>query len=188
MQKLTTKLKNVPVDAPQVHCSTNTGLNRVERPRGQCSSKKNERASNNLEVDLPSTKTTFGYITNIIRNELGLAKTHYNDAFIIAGRTDQSRSNPTTVKQKCKNNRVLQLSRNGYASAIRKQRYSIQPGDLVSFVGNNRKYAIKGVHSYGTRVKVWDKEEVLDFKMNKIVKCCHQKTLMWIIERDSSHP
>jgi len=143
---------------------------------------------NKFKEDLPGIKTTFGYITNIIRNELDLEKTHYNDAFVIAGGKNQNKVVPIKIKQKRKNNRVLQLNRKGYASSVRTQKYSIQPGDLASFVGNSRKYVVKGVHSYGTRVKVWDKEEILDFKMSKIIKCYHQKTLMWVNERDSSHP
>jgi len=66
MQKLTTKLKNVPVDAPQVLCSTRLGLNRDQSLSDQCSSeknnssKKNEQTNNNLEVDLPVRENRLG--------------------------------------------------------------------------------------------------------------------------------
>ena len=135
---------------------------------------------NRFQQDLPGIKTTFGYITNLVRNSLGLEKTHYNDAFVIAGGTDQDRVEPVVVKQSRRNNRCLQKNRNGYAPSIRKQRYSIRPGDLVKFVSSNKIYVVKGIHSYGKYVRVWDKEKILDFKTDKIVKCYHQKTLKWI--------
>ena len=107
MQKLTTKLKNVPTDASLVCISTRLVLNRGESPS-------------------------------------------------------------------------VQKNRNGYAPSIRKQRYSTKPGDLVRFIGSNKIFVVKGMHSYGKYVRVCDKEKILNFKTDKIIKCYHQKTLKWI--------
>ena len=38
-----------------------------------------------------NVKTTFGYITNFYRKQLGLEKSHVNDAFVIASFTDAKR-------------------------------------------------------------------------------------------------
>jgi hypothetical protein len=129
--------------------------------------------------DLPLIKITFGYITNIVRNALKLDKTHYNDAFVIAEGLKQLRASPITIKQKHKNNRALQKNRNGYKPFIRRQRYTLQPGDIVKIINSNKRYTVKGVHSYGNRVKVCDNEKVLDFKTGQIAECYNQKTLMW---------
>jgi hypothetical protein len=51
---------------------------------------------------------TYGYITKSKRIELGLEKTHYNDAFIIANGSSQTRSTPITYKQVRRNNRELE--------------------------------------------------------------------------------
>jgi hypothetical protein len=51
---------------------------------------------------------TYGYITKSKRIELGLEKTHYNDAFIIANGNLQERIEPITYKQVRRNNRELE--------------------------------------------------------------------------------
>ncbi len=51
---------------------------------------------------------TYGYITKGKRIQLELAKTHYHDAFIIAGGTTQHRSEPMFFEQNRRNNRSLQ--------------------------------------------------------------------------------
>ena len=51
---------------------------------------------------------TYGYITKTKRLELGLPKSHYHDAFIIAGGTTQPRAKPLFMEQIRRNNRVLQ--------------------------------------------------------------------------------
>jgi hypothetical protein len=48
MQKLSVKLKNVPMVIPQVHCSTNSGLNKEET----LSVQDKVLADNNLDADL----------------------------------------------------------------------------------------------------------------------------------------
>ena len=94
---------------------------------------------------------TFGHITKRQRLNLGLDKTHYNDAFVIAGGTTQVRSKVLSVKQIRRNNRCLQCNRKGFKPSIRKQRYNIQPNDLVKFDGEE--YISRGVMSYGKYVK-----------------------------------
>jgi hypothetical protein len=51
---------------------------------------------------------TFGYITKVNRSELGLDKSHHNDAFVIAGGTTQSRTTPLMLEQTRRNNRALE--------------------------------------------------------------------------------
>ena len=48
-QKLSAKLKNAPVDAPQVPCSVSSGLNREET----LSVQSKVLTDNNLDVDIP---------------------------------------------------------------------------------------------------------------------------------------
>ena len=98
-------------------------------------------------VDVPDLKVSYGYITFVNRIALDLEKTHYNDAFVIAGGSDQQRIEPVEIIQKHKNNRVLQLNRKGFAPSIRRKRYAIQPKDLV-WINGERK-VVSGVHSYG---------------------------------------
>ena len=102
-----------------------------------------------FKKDIPNMKETFGYITKQIRLKLGLAKTHYNDAFCIAGGNEQKRILPIELKQKHRNNRAIQLNRKGFKPSIRKQRYKIQPGDLVKV--NKKWYITKGMASKGTQ-------------------------------------
>ena len=79
------------------------------------------------------------------------------DAFVIAGGGDQQRIEPVEIIQKHKNNRVLQLNRKGFAPSIRKQRYAIQPKDLVWIEGERK--VTGGVHQLGRRVIV-DKKSI----------------------------
>jgi len=53
-------------------------------------------------------KPTYGYITKALRRELGIEKTHANDAFVIAGGTTQTRSTEYNVQQNRRNNRSLE--------------------------------------------------------------------------------
>lgn len=116
--------------------------------------------------DLPDFKETFGYITFIKRNELGLEKTHFNDAFVIANGTNQERITPIIIRQKRRNNRALQMNRRGFKPSIRKQRYKIQPKDLVWIDG--KKNVSLGTHNNGTRVIV--EENKKSYSIKKIEK------------------
>lgn len=53
-------------------------------------------------------QTTFGYITKGKRRGLGLEKSHANDAFVIAGGTDQARCRSYSAVQRRRNNRSLE--------------------------------------------------------------------------------
>lgn len=100
--------------------------------------------------EICETEVTFGYITKIERNKLGLKKNHHTDAFVIAGGKEQSKILPFNIFQKRRNNRCLQLNRKGFKPSIRKQRYKIQPNDLVWI--NGKQYITKGCHCKGKRL------------------------------------
>jgi hypothetical protein len=97
-----------------------------------------------------AAEDTYGYVTKCQRKKLGLEKSHTNDAFVIAGGTNQERCRSYEVIQVGRNNRSLQLNRKGFKRSIRRQRYELQPHDLLRFEGST--YKVKGVHCYGTRV------------------------------------
>ena len=106
--------------------------------------------ANKFKKDFPKAKLTYGYITAVNRKILGLSKTHYNDAFVIAGGQNQERCETIVIRQKHRNNRVLQLNRKGFAPSIRKQRYKIQPKDLIWI--NGEKLVVSGTHNKGKNV------------------------------------
>lgn len=122
----------------------------------------------NKIIEKSNASATFGYITKSKRIEIGLEKNHNNDAFIIAGGENQARSNIFNIIQKRRNNRCLQLNRKGFKPSIRKQRYKIQPKDLVKI--NGEYLETSGVHCNGTRIMINKKsiniksiEEVYNF-------------------------
>jgi 5-methylcytosine-specific restriction endonuclease McrA len=125
-------------------------------PHIQQQAKKSLKASaclNNIRwklVEQLEAEHTYGYLTKYHRNKLGLEKSHVNDAFVIAGGTNQERCRPYEVMQVRRNNRSLQKNRKGFKPSIRRQKYQLQPYDLVKY--NNRTYRVKGVHCYGKRV------------------------------------
>jgi 5-methylcytosine-specific restriction endonuclease McrA len=124
-------------------------------------------------------KTVFGYETFVKRNELQLKKSHSNDAFVIAGGSTQDRSFEYLVKQKRRNNRSLQLNRKGSKPSIRRQRYSLQPGDLVK-VENEDIVTVIGSHCLGIRVMVLNKENKKVSISIKNIKCVfNNKSLMF---------
>ena len=97
---------------------------------------------------------TFGYITKYRRIRYNLNKSHVNDAFVIAEGSNQARCQPSIVTQIRRNNRCLQMNRDGYKPSIRIQRYKLQPNDLVRYNGQSQK--IKGVFNYGKWVRLED--------------------------------
>jgi hypothetical protein len=125
---------------------------------------------NKLREIIP-VETTFGYITNMKRNELELEKTHYNDAFVIAGSNSQEQSNPVIIVQKKRNNRCLQLNRKGFKPSIRRQRYLIQPKDIIWV--NRKEYQSKGTFNYGRYVVYGDMKKKEWFKIQQIEKIFH---------------
>jgi hypothetical protein len=120
---------------------------------------------------------TFGYETKFKRNELGLEKSHANDAFVIAGGVEQLRSLGYDVVQKRKNSRRLQINRKGHAPSIRRQRYKIQPKDIV-WVGD-KKYNVEGSCNYGNSIRTAGTEKPLYFSIKKITKYFNSKTYIW---------
>lgn len=59
-------------------------------------------------VDILGCEQTFGYITKHQREELGLPKSHHNDAFVIAGGKTQLRCVPLNLEQNRRNRRCLE--------------------------------------------------------------------------------
>ena len=98
----------------------------------------------------PDAIETFGYVTKANRYANNIEKTHANDAFVIAGGINQERDTVRSVTFKRKNNRSLQKNRKGFAPSIRRQRYQIQPTDLIQYQG--RICAAKGTQNKGTYV------------------------------------
>ncbi|MFX0051764.1 MAG: RNA-guided endonuclease IscB [Candidatus Hermodarchaeota archaeon] len=95
---------------------------------------------------------TFGFITKYLRIQLGLPKSHLNDAFVIASGTIQQRGQSFDVKQIRRNNRSIQINRKGFKRTIRRQRYKYQANDLVRH--NNVLYSVKGVFNYGKWIRL----------------------------------
>lgn len=124
---------------------------------------------------LSDCKLTYGNETFVKRNILRLEKTHYNDAFVIAGGNNQIKVQPVILNQKHKNNRVLQLNRKGFKPSIRRQRYSIQPYDVITV--SNKKYVAKGCHSYGKSVLCTDGIKNFDFGIKKVEKVFNTQTI-----------
>ena len=133
---------------------------RVWLPSPPATAKKPLKATaclNNIRwriVEQLGAEHTYGYVTKYERNKLGLEKSHVNDAFIIAGGTDQERCRPYQVFQVRRNNRSIQTNRKGFKPSIRRQRYQLQPHDVVTY--NGKLYKVKGVFNYGTWVRLSD--------------------------------
>ena len=105
-------------------------------------------------VEALGSEYTFGYVTKYERNKLGLKKSDINDAFVIAGGTDQERCRPYEVKHIRRNNRSLQKNRKGFKPSIRRQKYMLQPHDLVNYDG--KLCTVKSVFNYGKWVRLSD--------------------------------
>ena len=99
-------------------------------------------------------KYTFGYKTKYRRLKQKLDKTHFNDAFVITKGKFQIRSDPYELKQIRRNNRKLQTNRKGFKPSIRKERYELQPNDLVEY--EDQLCKVKGVFNYGAYVRMVD--------------------------------
>ena len=121
--------------------------------------------------DVENLEVTFGNITFVNRNNLGLEKTHYNDAFIISKGSNQERINPIEIIQKHRNNRVLQLNRRGFKPSIKKQRYNIQPKDIF-WVGN-KKYISNGIKNSGRYITFQTSEKKNYLKVEDVTKIFH---------------
>ena len=123
--------------------------------------------------DIEDLRITFGNVTSLKREEYNIEKSHFNDAFVISGGTIQKRVSPFEIIQKRINNRALQLNRNGFKPSIRKQRYKIQPKDLVFIY--NKWVMTSGMHCKGKRVMVGGKS----IAIKNIEKYFNNKSLIW---------
>jgi len=112
----------------------------------------------------------------IVADFKDLEKTHATDAFIIAGGLKQQRSQTLKLFFKRKNNRSLQKNRRGFAPSIRKQRYSIQPHDLVIWQG--KQYRAIGIQNKGAYLKMTDGVKPIVKSVKPICVVFHQKTLV----------
>ena len=98
---------------------------------------------------------TYGYITKANRISIGIPKSHVNDAFVIAGATSNiQRTLPYDLKQVRRNNRSIQTNRKGFKPSIRRQRYTLQPNDLVRY--EKKICRVKGVFNYGKWIRLVD--------------------------------
>jgi len=122
-------------------------------------------------------KHTYGYITKSGRIELKLSKSHINDAFVIAGGSNQERCRPFFVKQVRRNNRCLQINRKGFKPSIRKKHYRLQPSDIVRY--NSKEYVSKGCHCKGASIVIVNDTEKLDVNTKKVELVCYGKGLQF---------
>ena len=137
------------------------------------------RIYNILKAIYSNVNFTYGYITKSKRIELGLSKSHVNDAFVIAGGTEQNRIEVLDSYFNRRNNRSLQLNRNGFKPSVRKQKYQYQPGDIVSL--NNIIYFVKGVFNKGKYIKLIDKyKNIVNVNINKVRLITYGKGLQFI--------
>jgi len=129
--------------------------------------------------DIKDLEVTYGNITFVNRNKLKLEKTHYNDAFVISGGTNQVRTKPFEIIQKHRNNRVLQTNRKGFKPSIRKKRSIIQPLDL--FWVDQVKYSCKTMFGYGRYIMYGDMKKKEYFNTKRIEKYFSNGSLVWSI-------
>lgn len=160
---------------------------------------------------------TYGHITKHNRIALNLPKTHYNDAFCIAGGNVQKKVKPIFYQEKRKNNRCLEKfydakiidirtgekvsggdldcgrrTRNKNLNGenlrkyrgekiskgrrqIRRQRYTIQPGDIVKFEG--KIYRAIGIQNSGAYLKMTNGGKPIVKNVKYVRVLFHQKTL-----------
>jgi len=130
-------------------------------------------------VNLLNCQWTYGYITKHNRIKLGLEKTHYNDAFVIAGGNKQERIKPQQLRQTRRNNRSLQTNRKGHKPSIRRQRYKLQPNDLVCY--KKLLCRVKGVFNYGKWVRVVTKtNETINTNIKNVKILKYGKGIQWM--------
>lgn len=119
----------------------------------------------------------YGNYTFQDRIELGLEKTHVNDAFVIAKGSIQERCRPYEIKQVHRNNRVLQLNRKGFKPSIKKEKSKINPGDLF-WIGT-KQYTCKGMFNYGKYVAYGSTKKKEYFRFKNVTKVFKFGSLIW---------
>jgi len=112
--------------------------------------------------DIIGVRITYGHVTFVNRNNLGLEKNHSTDAFIIAQGSIQERSKSWNIEQKHRHNRAIQLNRKGFKPSIRTSIYKIQPKDLITI--NGQIFSVIGIQNKGAYVKVKDYPKVIPTK------------------------
>ena len=134
-------------------------------------------------VEQLGAEYTYGYVTKYERNKLGLEKSHINDAFVIAGGTTQTRCRPYEVIQVRRNNRSIQMNRKGFKPSIRRQRYQLQPQDLVTY--NGKLYKVKGVFNYGKWIRLSDSYgNVVNANIKKVELLKYGKGLLFTFKNN----
>ena len=122
---------------------------------------------------------SFGHITKMKRIKLGLEKTHYNDAFVIAGGKDQKRCNSINGILNRRNNRSLQTNRKRYGRSIRKEKYPLSPKDLIKYEG--KICEVKGMFNYGKWVRMKDSEgNTINSNVKKVELIKYRKGLCFV--------
>jgi 5-methylcytosine-specific restriction endonuclease McrA len=121
---------------------------------------------------------TFGYITFYLRKELRIEKSHANDAFVIAGGSNQKRfGGLVKITQRRINNRVLQKNFKKGRPSIRTRRYKFQAGDFIWL--RNRRYICGGTTSLGKQVYYFYGKEKKTISTKKIDRVYHTRSLVW---------
>ncbi len=121
---------------------------------------------------------TYGYMTKSNRIANNLAKSHVTDAFVIAGGNNQQRTSMLIGSFTRRNNRSIQLNRKGYKLSIRRQRYALQPNDIVKYGGVI--YKVKGVFNKGLYVRLTDHaKKVINANIKNVEVICYGKGLQF---------
>ena len=111
---------------------------------------------------------TYGYLTKSARIALKLEKSHADDAFCIAGGSEQERTDVINGSFNRRNNRSVQLNRKGYKPSIRKVRYNLQPNDLVRF--NGKAFLVKGMQNLGKYIKLAGLQKPVKTELVTLIK------------------
>jgi len=127
--------------------------------------------------DIPDLKVSFGIITFVDRNKLGLKKTHLNDAFVISKGTNQKRCKPIEIIQKHRNNRVLQLNRKGFKPSIKKEKSKVSSYDILWI--ESEQYICKGMFNKGKYITFGSTKEKAYFKFSDVTKVFHFGSFAW---------
>ena len=130
-------------------------------------------------TDVPDLKITFGNVTFVKRNEVGLEKSHFNDAFVISGGTTQKRSKPFEIIQKHRNNRVLQLNRKGFKPSIKKEKSKVNPLDIF-WIGA-KSYICKGMFNEGKYITYGSTKKKEYFKFSNVTQIFKFGSFVWRI-------
>jgi len=121
-----------------------------------------------FKQDIPNVVVTYGYITFVNRNKLGLEKSHGTDAFVIANGNIQEKTKDADIKQVHRNNRVLQLNREGFAPSIKREKSKVNPEDLFWIAG--KQYTCKGMFNKGQYITYGSTKNKEYFKFSQVEK------------------